>query len=634
MVYIFKKFCLFFLFTNLFAPHLFCAEYLPLNYYHESNQVSGNNYGIRVYGAPGVSYRFNSNNDNHKIVVHVSPGDTKGFQSLPQEYSFLCQFELFAYQDFRSHARTLPCYEDFMIELQSKINSDKKFREETECVPGFKNSFSLWGKKKSEFHNFVQAEANRIKEQRIIQKQQAEAAKAKREDEAKAAELKRQQDNQPRICITDHAALERLRTRFTQNNVSQEQKKRNQQRGFALSRTLSRKGACYNYSSQVPPASPNDTYAPIFSNTYGTPLDCQLHQELCQTRSTMTQLEYDFPQSQHVQAIAPMVHHLAVKAKVEKAPDVAFEISDFCYELTQVVAKGVTILRDYSCAAGKRILNGTKTAISPGHWKEMAQGSLQLAMLFFNAVGQEDARQEALFTTAFSQNPTAHLELAQKFCVQSQAQQEAMKRWAQETCKKLSAMSWQELAGNALELGTTMILDTITLNAASGFAGATGRAVVSQLSKVMENGALFSERYAVEVAGFGKLIIEEGSEVATEAIKDIARLSQEPIAQTIKNNLKAPIWTKLSVDELKKIGSKSLQNDIRAVQGTAKDAWEFFKTQVENFKEIKPGVFVGTDTNKTIFTYRAVSKFGPPTIDVNGIKGLRKIKFINESLEL
>jgi len=71
-----------------------------------------------------------------------------------------------------------------------------------------------------------------------------------------------------------------------------------------------------------------------------------------------------------------------------------------------------------------------------------------------------------------------------------------------------------------------------------------------------------------------------------------------------------------------------LQSDIRQISGNKKDAFNFFRAQVESFAERANGVFVGVDKNDVIFTYRAVSKSGPPTIDINGIKGIRKIKFI------
>lgn len=88
--------------------------------------------------------------------------------------------------------------------------------------------------------------------------------------------------------------------------------------------------------------------------------------------------------------------------------------------------------------------------------------------------------------------------------------------------------------------------------------------------------------------------------------------------------------TKLSADALKTIGIKGKNSGIRIVEGTADDAAEFFIEQVDvtTIYEPEPGIFVATDTNGFTFTYRPASKSGPPTIDVNGIKGLRKIKFI------
>ncbi|WP_272871304.1 pre-toxin TG domain-containing protein [Paenibacillus larvae] len=89
-------------------------------------------------------------------------------------------------------------------------------------------------------------------------------------------------------------------------------------------------------------------------------------------------------------------------------------------------------------------------------------------------------------------------------------------------------------------------------------------------------------------------------------------------------------WNKISGDELKKIGTQANQKDIRAIMGTADDAFKFFKAQVTEYKEVSKGVFVGKDANGVIFTFRASSKSGPPTIDINGVKGLRKIKFLEE----
>jgi len=72
------------------------------------------------------------------------------------------------------------------------------------------------------------------------------------------------------------------------------------------------------------------------------------------------------------------------------------------------------------------------------------------------------------------------------------------------------------------------------------------------------------------------------------------------------------------------------QKDIKRITGNASDAFDFFKDQVNSYKEASPGVFVGKDANGVIFTYRASSKSGPPTIDINGVSGVRKIKFLEE----
>ncbi|TBL69886.1 polymorphic toxin-type HINT domain-containing protein [Paenibacillus thalictri] len=88
-------------------------------------------------------------------------------------------------------------------------------------------------------------------------------------------------------------------------------------------------------------------------------------------------------------------------------------------------------------------------------------------------------------------------------------------------------------------------------------------------------------------------------------------------------------WGKFSADDLKKLGQAD-QKDIKRITGNANDAFGFFKEQVSGYKEVSPGVFVGKDANGVTFTYRASSKSGPSTIDVNGISGVRKIKFLED----
>jgi len=91
----------------------------------------------------------------------------------------------------------------------------------------------------------------------------------------------------------------------------------------------------------------------------------------------------------------------------------------------------------------------------------------------------------------------------------------------------------------------------------------------------------------------------------------------------------------LNAEQLKSIGNPGKSRNIRQVKGTAEDARRFFDSQVipSTIREIKPGTFVGQDANGVTFSFRAVSSdqsFNVPTIDVNGIQGLRKIKFVGD----
>ena len=88
-------------------------------------------------------------------------------------------------------------------------------------------------------------------------------------------------------------------------------------------------------------------------------------------------------------------------------------------------------------------------------------------------------------------------------------------------------------------------------------------------------------------------------------------------------------------EELRHIGVPGKNAGIREVVGTEIEARQLFNQQIEKstLKEVKPGVFVGKDKNGIIYTFRAKSsKISDyvPTIDVNGIDGLRKIKFVEK----
>ena len=86
-------------------------------------------------------------------------------------------------------------------------------------------------------------------------------------------------------------------------------------------------------------------------------------------------------------------------------------------------------------------------------------------------MGQEDALHYAMILTATSNNSDALTVAAEKYCSYTQAQKRCNKCMrVQETyVKKLRPCLWQEILEHGTEIGTTMILDTIALNAINNF---------------------------------------------------------------------------------------------------------------------------------------------------------------------
>lgn len=84
---------------------------------------------------------------------------------------------------------------------------------------------------------------------------------------------------------------------------------------------------------------------------------------------------------------------------------------------------------------------------------------------------------------------------------------------------------------------------------------------------------------------------------------------------------------------MKNIGKPGNNSGIKEVSGNVADAEKLFRNQVDpsTIIDVGNGILVVQGSDGVIYTFRssssALSDF-VPTIDVNGIDGLRKIKFI------
>jgi hypothetical protein len=454
--------------------------------------------------------------------AHLSAADfQRMFAGEINETIILSNYELYAYPNFCAYARTLSSYNEFIPSLDKKIKTDKQFSKKTACVPGFAYSFGL-RHEKSGFHDFINDEAHRI----VQARQQKKSA-------TKQGNLHiRKQD-------LDHLEQEwSTRSKFAREND------RLTHRLNALQVTCNHK----NKSSHA---------------SFATELDYQLHQELDESRHTMNQLERRFPHVHYVQVLGPLVYGCVTQAEHARNAIMAFELSDFCHMVTQVLTHGMHVLYDASYAMGKGVAKGVSAITSVEHWKDMVTGCVHLGLLFADAVGQENALDYSVALARSSQDPDAVLNVVQQHCLHTQAQKDAINHCVKETCKKIKSMSWQDLLENGTEIGTTMILDTLALNAVGGFACTTSGSCIKQLTKATESGAIFTEQYAVEVAGFGKLIAEEGAEVSVKAAdvikKDLILCAdgQRPLQQ-IRRKICPAKWAEEIAHRIRNVGDDIL----------------------------------------------------------------------------
>lgn len=320
--------------------------------------------------------------------------------------------------------------------------------------------------------------------------------------------------------------------KLSSNTFDLESTDRLNRRIAAAKQTIKSNRACFDYSNQIKKYSFSDEFADVFNYRYGTALDKQLHEELCETREMALNLNSRYPDDIHAQIITPAVCYFTAQAKVESDAGKAFNLSDFCSDIVRVFKKGINIInqvQDFldpcSSKIEEDVYAGVKTFLSPQHWQEMATGAFQIALICCQEVAQEDAFDDAGFRAMLSKDGDSFLKIAEEHCLYKQNQIDAFNSMIKEHREKIAKMSWEQIGRSFVRYGTTFILDALALNALGGFAKGASQAVVKQVSNVIKSGTAATERYAVEVAGFGKLMIEEGPEPVQKALDIISKNS-------------------------------------------------------------------------------------------------------------
>lgn len=165
---------------------------------------------------------------------------------------------------------------------------------------------------------------------------------------------------------------------------------------------------------------------------------------------------------------------------------------------------------------GKGLIKGTKKVLTVEHWKEMATGALQLGLLFVKLVNQHDEFDQASFGALLSADKHVFSYGEHQYALNVKKQVHFIKQSLQKTYHKFKDIPWDELLEHGAEFGALCMLDIAAFHALNGLFSRGSQTIIEGVKNFLEKGtAAASEGCMIEVAGFGKLVIEEGIEVAT-----------------------------------------------------------------------------------------------------------------------
>ena len=480
-------------------------------------EKSAKPYSPRQFKSSGLNVDIVNTDPKYHLSYDISPN---GSRYIPQSYDYinyrsedfqylfrdvakndvLCSYEYYKYPAFREYASTLPEYNNFIKALHEAIKTDKKFRKLTHHIPGFESSFGFRSSK-SGFQDFIAAECERI--ERLETGLQLNGYNI-------------------RDCIDDWST----RNRCAGGNEKLEA------RLAAIDRLC--KGN-------------------------GNALREQLHSEVSEIESRVTELEKNYSHDRYVKILTPLVRACTAQAIKETCPIFAFQLTDFSYAVTDVLFQSMEVLYEASFCVAKGVGKGISTVATVEHWKNMVTGTIELADLCIRTLVEGEMMEAEYGAARFSTDPDAIMKFAEKHCLKNQQEREAFNAMATESYNRLKAMSWQELVENGSEVGTTMILDTFILNAIGAGASSANKAFITKVSSLTEGGVIFTEQYAAEVAGFGKLMMEEGPQCATkinDAIKKelISCIDGQSAAQQAKRVVCPQKWAEETAHTIRNVG--------------------------------------------------------------------------------
>jgi len=260
---------------------------------------------------------------------------------------FQCYY-LYHISSYIRYVRTLDGYDDFILNLNDKLQRDYSFRKSLRWIDGFDGKYG--------FKDFIDREAQRIRSKRAEQEmRQQEALRQQRLEEERI----KQEAEQHALSLDCPDILIVLRNRYAkyeeinQNFCDQDLLDRYEQRVCAFDETIKNNRKISDYSKMIRDYKFTDPYKSVFKHCCGTALDRQLHKELCDARANITELVVSHRENFQIQNLYHVITYFTALAKEERNPVIAFNLSDFSYALvkaaqgfaraTEIVFKGTAL---------------------------------------------------------------------------------------------------------------------------------------------------------------------------------------------------------------------------------------------------------------------------------------------------
>ena len=207
-----------------------------------------------------------------------------------------------------------------------------------------------------------------------------------------------------------------------------------------------------------------------------------------------------------------------------------------CDEMTP---EDIKLMTELACGTGHGVAEAVDAILTPEHWTSLVT-SLPTLILHRMAAIHDMHVQSGAITQAFidgvlSQNKSLYEVECKKFEDQNQLRIQSIRQ----ALIDITSLSAHDFAKHAACFGTMLALDSLGIHAFNLAASSVGRAAVSKIATVFESPK--ASHTMAEVAGVGRVAVEEGVEIANKAVQPIkkspsvAQQSKQPIVQATQD---------------------------------------------------------------------------------------------------